>query len=248
MPLRHDYSDFASGRVFVSAPGRPAFPVRLAEEIFQRCLALRGIGRTLERITLYDPCCGSGYLLATISYIEGETLTHVIGSDTSPDSLELARKNLALLTVAGLDARAAKLTELHASFGKESHAEALASAVRLRERLLALTAARPISTHLFCADATNPAELQSNLEPGSVDLVMTDLPYGQQTAWVQAEVAIAGIADPPSRLLEALRPILAPDAVVAIASDKSQRARHDRYRRVDRFQVGKRRVEFFQLG
>ena len=36
-----DYSDLASGRVFYSLPGHPAFPVRLASEVFQRCLAHR---------------------------------------------------------------------------------------------------------------------------------------------------------------------------------------------------------------
>jgi 23S rRNA (guanine2535-N1)-methyltransferase len=36
-----DYSDLASGRVFYSLPGHPAFPIRLASEIFQRCLASR---------------------------------------------------------------------------------------------------------------------------------------------------------------------------------------------------------------
>ena len=38
---RPDYSDLASGRVFYSLPGHPAFPIRLASEIFQRCLAFR---------------------------------------------------------------------------------------------------------------------------------------------------------------------------------------------------------------
>ena len=36
-----DFSDFSSGRVFYSLPGHPAFPVRLAGEIFQRCIEHR---------------------------------------------------------------------------------------------------------------------------------------------------------------------------------------------------------------
>ena len=35
-----DYADFASGRVIYNAPGMPAFPVRLASEMFQRARAL----------------------------------------------------------------------------------------------------------------------------------------------------------------------------------------------------------------
>ena len=35
---RTNYTDLASGNVFYSLPGHPAFPVRLASEIYQRCL------------------------------------------------------------------------------------------------------------------------------------------------------------------------------------------------------------------
>ena len=45
-----NYADLASGHVFYSLPGHPAFPVRLASEIYQRCLALRGTGN----LSLYD--------------------------------------------------------------------------------------------------------------------------------------------------------------------------------------------------
>ena len=38
---KDDYADYSSGHVLRSAPGFPAFPVRLASEIFQRALALR---------------------------------------------------------------------------------------------------------------------------------------------------------------------------------------------------------------
>src|ERR1035437_5495220 len=116
VPLRLDYSDFAAGRVFISAPGRPAFPVRLADEIFQRCLPLRGSDRADEDVTLYEPGCGSGYLLAIITYPNGEPLARVVGSDAAPDALELARKNLALLTLDGLDERIRTLAVLHERF------------------------------------------------------------------------------------------------------------------------------------
>ncbi len=47
---RPNYSDLASGRVLYSVPGHHAFPVRLASEIFQRCLAyLRAAGIPIGR-------------------------------------------------------------------------------------------------------------------------------------------------------------------------------------------------------
>ncbi|MBF6332777.1 hypothetical protein [Nocardia transvalensis] len=53
-----DYGDLASGAVLRSAPGLPAFPVRLAPETFQRALAIRGGDRPA---VVWDPMCGSGY-------------------------------------------------------------------------------------------------------------------------------------------------------------------------------------------
>ncbi|MFD2352348.1 hypothetical protein ACFSTC_28350 [Nonomuraea ferruginea] len=46
--VRTSHEDLASGAVLHSAPRFPAFPVRLASEIFQRALALRG-GRPARR-------------------------------------------------------------------------------------------------------------------------------------------------------------------------------------------------------
>jgi hypothetical protein len=43
-------------------------------------------------------------------------------------------------------------------------------------------------------------------------------------------------------MLDALLGILSPSSIVAIASDKQQKARHERFQRLEQFQVGKRRV------
>ena len=51
---RRDYTDLAGGRVLYALPGHPALPVRLADEVFRRYLAL--CPRSTERIILYDPC------------------------------------------------------------------------------------------------------------------------------------------------------------------------------------------------
>jgi len=55
---RPDYSDLASGRVFYSLPGHPAFPIRLADEILQRCLARREASHVTGPCILYDPVVG----------------------------------------------------------------------------------------------------------------------------------------------------------------------------------------------
>src|SRR5512142_1863099 len=101
-----DYSDFASGRVFYSLPGHPAFPVRLASEIFQRCLASReAIYKDSHPCTLYDPCCGTAYHLSVLAYLHGECIREVIASDIDEKAVALAKRNLGLLSMEGLEGR-----------------------------------------------------------------------------------------------------------------------------------------------
>src|ERR1041385_4120568 len=128
---REDYSDLAAGKVFHGLPGHPAFPVRLASEIFQRCLALRKDTDRTEPCVIYDPCCGGAYLLSTLGYLFWNDINRILASDIDTTVLQIAESNLALLTVDGLQRRATQLAELQARYGKPSHVEALASAQRL---------------------------------------------------------------------------------------------------------------------
>ena len=48
-------------------------------------------------------------------------------------------------------------------------------------------------------------------------------------------------------LLGALTGVLQHTAVIAVVSDKAQKAAHDGYRRIEQFQVGKRRVVILRL-
>jgi hypothetical protein len=240
---RLDLSDFASGRVFHSLPGRTGFPVRLADEIFQRCQALRPAHLRHAPATLYDPCCGGATMLCALAFQHWHALGEIVASDADAEAVALAGRNLALLTPGGLAERRAALQALHQQFGKASHAEAEASAERLGARLAELRATHDVPTRHFVADALDGAALAAHLRAGTIDMVVTDVPYGQHSDWIRA----AG-ADPPAdpiwSLLEALRPVLAADAVVAIVSDKGQRARHERYTQVGRLQIGKRRATF----
>jgi tRNA G10 N-methylase Trm11 len=229
--------------VLHSAPGTAAFPVRLADEVLCRALALLAGDLAGARLTLYDPCCGSGALLCTLGYLHWPHLGALVGSDVDPDALALAARNLSLLDPDGLRQRTRQLAEMQARYGKQSHADALASAARLAARLASCRKSHVLATRLFLADATDGASLRSSLPAGSVDLVVTDVPYGWRATWRTGDDGPPG-RDALWRLLAALRPALAPGAVVAVASDKAQRAAHEGYRRRSRFQLGRRHVVF----
>lgn len=236
-----DYSDLGAGQALYNLPGRPAFPVRLASEIFQRCLAERGKSGINAPCVLYDPCCGGGYLLTTLAYLHRNSLRALIGSDVDPEALRLAEKNVSLLTLDGLDARIAQIQEMRNAYGKESHAASLESALRLRGQLEERPF-QPLSTRLFLTDATDGDAVSARLGPDAVDVVITDLPYDQRTQWRVSEAVLQSEQSPVWHLLESLLPVLSSQAVVAISANKPQKVAHPRYRRADQFQIGKRRV------
>ena len=235
------YSDFASGRVFYSLPGHPAFPVRLASEIFQRCIVQRkAIYNISSPCTIYDPCCGAAYHLSVLGYLHREDIRSVIASDIDEKAVELAERNLGLLHKDGLDKRIHELSQMFDQYGKDSHGDALQSASILKEKLSSLAERHPIATQVFQANATAPREISGHIQPGTVDIVFTDIPYGLHSQWRDADLDKS--SNPLTSMLNALPEILSPSSIVAIASDKTQKADHERFQRVEHFQLGKRRV------
>jgi hypothetical protein len=104
----------------------------------------------------------------------------------------------------------------------------------------------PLPTHLFQADATQPDQIAAHLPVQPVDLVLTDVPYDRHSAWQLSEAVRASPHPPLWHLLEALTPFLSPHSLVALAADKAQKSTHPAYRRVERFQIGKRHIVFLQ--
>jgi hypothetical protein len=249
-PAGENYAPYASGGVFYSAPGHPAFPVRLAVEVFRRCLHWRvAAGVQPGPCVLYDPCCGGAYHLATLPWFNWEHIAAIYASDIDADALAVAARNMALLTPDGMELRVAELGAMHRQWGKASHAEALEYAHLLQARLGALAAGtegHTIPTRLFCADATDAAAVRAGLAGATVDIVLTDLPYGQASQWqfsaAPKQVLPAGEGTPAERLLAALLPALAPGAVVAVAANKGEKIGHAAYRRLERLSVGKRQI------
>jgi hypothetical protein len=240
---RQDYSDYASGRVFYSVPGHPVFPIRLGSEIFQRCVAVRRSNGLVGPSVVFDPCCGGAYHLSTLAYHHWDAIDAIIGSDVDGEALSLAERNLALLTINGMDRRVAEISRMLASYNKSSHKAALKSARVLRERLLKLTSTRQIKFHLFCADASDGRILGEKLQDRQVDIVITNIPYGQHSAWHVSATTQKSEQEPPLwRVLEALRIVVSEQTIIAIAANKQQRISHDAYSRIEKFRVGKRQV------
>ncbi len=155
-----NYADFASGHVLYSAPGHPAFPVRLSLELFERARLLTG----RSRVGLWDPLCGAGSIVTTLGLARGEAITQVLATDISEAATTLAAKNLGLLTDDGLRRRARFLAER-----SDDRAEAAARLCKLRRGV------QPITTTVSVIDATREVDVRLVALDG-IDVVIADLP------------------------------------------------------------------------
>ncbi|NLA52486.1 MAG: hypothetical protein GX860_10255, partial [Alcaligenaceae bacterium] len=168
------YQDYSSGRVLYNLPGTTAFPVRLASEIYQRCAAVLSAQGINPPYNLYDPCCGGAYLLTCIGFLHGKEISGMYASDIDKNLISLAEKNLSLLTHEGLRKRIEQIEGLYAEYGKESHWEALQSALRLKDILDEMDG--NLNIRCFTAEITKARDLTCFVN--NINMVITDLPYG----------------------------------------------------------------------
>jgi 23S rRNA G2445 N2-methylase RlmL len=238
---RRDSSRLASGFVLRSAPGFPAFPVRLAQEIFLRAAEHLPGDRP---VTLWDPCCGSGYLTTVLGLTCRSKLLRVVCSDIEPAAVELARQNLALLSLSGLAAREAELREKAASLAKEGYLLAADAARALAAELK--VAGGDLPALAAVADVRSPQALRAILPEPPPDVVVTDLPYGDQTQWRGAS---AGAEDPVREVAQSLARVLPARSVVAICT-RSRKVSLQGHRSalLERFKVGLRSVMLVRAG
>ena len=247
MAYRHateaeDYADFAAGRVLYAMPGHTAFPVRLTDEIWGRFLALRTrLALPAGPYTLFDPCCGTGYQLTTLALRHGSHIKEIIAGDVHLDAVQMATRNLGLLTAAGRAFRRRELEQLVEQYNKPSHREALTSLQRLEERL---PSSLPNAT-VFQLDVGNVASYPEALTSLTVDLLLCDVPYGSKATWSGQMASDAH--DPLHTFLGNLQPFLQATTILALATGKMQKAAHEAYEPLGRFQIGKRRIQFLRL-
>jgi len=239
-----NFEDFSGGRVIYHKAGFTNYPVRLACEIFMRCLDK--INKA--KVSIYDPCCGSGYILTVLGFLYGDRIRAIYGSDVSAEAVSLAEKNLGLLPVEGLLRRKEELKALYQAYGKDSHKQAVKSA----ERLLAMremSEASGIPCKVFRRDvlAEKEVPLAESMDEDNIDIVITDIPYGSLVGWSTdgRPTVDKAISDPftVDIMLENIKTNLNPGAIVAVSSDKRQRISNPAYERLEKFKIGKRKVE-----
>ncbi|HHU78341.1 MAG TPA: hypothetical protein GXZ29_05605 [Clostridiales bacterium] len=222
-----NYEDFSAGRVLYSIKGMTNFPVRLAQEIYGRCLQH---SRKKNNICLYDCCCGGGYLLTVLGFLNQDTIVKIIGSDINIEMLKIAEKNLSLLSKEGMKRRMHEIGQMIASYQKQSHVEAMNSAITIKELIRT-----NIDFKVFQSDALKTINI--DIKP---DIIISDVPYGNIVNWKGNEESVIG------KLLDTLYEICSSDTVIGLCMNKKQRARNENFVLLERQQVGKRKFEIFR--
>ena len=222
-----NFSDFASGHVLYHKAGLTNFPVRLQEEIFMRCLSYLN---KKKNIVLYDGCCGSGYGLTVLGFLNNNIISDIYASDINNDALILASKNLSLLTTKGLHTRLQELLSLKETYQKTSHKEAVKSVQRL---LLLLE--KNIYAHIFQANLSRKEDFQ--WRSFKADIVIMDLPYANLTFW-QGENSI--------NFLENIEGLLHYNSVISIVSNKNIKLNTTGFKTLEHQLIGKRKFIILQ--
>lgn len=101
-----------------------------------------------------------------------------------------------------------------------------------------LSRSNTIEYNCFTADMT-----QSKPKINSVDIVITDLPYGDIVSWANEENNVQAV----NRLLTNLTNCLNVHAIVAVINNKKIKTTPHNYKRIKYFKLGKRYIYIFQL-
>lgn len=225
--VNDNYEDFASGRVLYHARGVPNFPVRLINEIYLRCLEY---SNKKKDICLYDCCCGGGYSLTVLGFLNQQSISKIIASDIDYKMIEIAKLNLSLLSKEGIKRRIDEIHLYYEQFNKKSHRDAAESAIRLSKLIQ-----KEIEVQIFQANALQP--IQYDIKP---DIIITDVSYGKLVDWQEG-------TDEINLLMESLSKICSNETVVAISMDKKQKINNMHFKRLEKQNVGKRRFEIYKL-
>lgn len=243
---KKNYSLFASGSVLFSFAGQPAFPLRLTSEIYQRCEEILKRTNLNPPYSVYDPFCGSGYLITSLGFLHGNQISSLTGSDINNDAVNLTNRNLSLLSFAGLSQRRQELIALYRKFNKDSHLEATEKVTQLIENYLTPHLEK-IVKYAFQADALSNSSIESNIKGKSIDIVISDIPYGNQTKWILKDELI-NKETPVVDFLATIKYFVKPKGLVVLAAQHSINFSNiPDFFKINHFKIGHRHIYISQL-
>ena len=129
-----------------------------------------------------------------------------------------------------MEKRIAEIDQMIESFKKKSHIEARDSAATLKGLIRS-----NIRFEVFRSDALEKIDLKTK-----PDIIVTDVPYGNMVDWAGDEDNVI------DKLLDVLYEVCRCDTIVGLCMNKKQKVRNEKFTRLEKQQVGKRRFEILR--
>ena len=224
---KNSFQYLAAGSVIKSFKGNTNFPVRLGHEIFNRCLQYIDNNK---KVTIYDPMCGSGYLLTTVGLLNFNKISKIYGSDINDEFIHVARKNLRLLTIEGIKKREHEIQYLLDKFNRESFKIGLQQITAFNEIVN-----KDIDFELFKRDL-----FEESVKPDiKADIIIMDLPYNNLVKY-QGDYS-------KKKLEEQIFSLTQKNTIVAIIMNKTQKLSINSYlQKLEKIKIGKRVIEIYK--
>ena len=224
---KNSFQYLAAGSVIKSYKGNTNFPVRLGLEIFNRCLQYID---NKEKVTIYDPMCGSGYLLTTIGLLNFNKINKIYGSDINEEVIKVARKNLRLLTIEGINQRENEIQNLLDKYNRDSYKTGL-----LHIRAFKDIVNKNMDFELFKRDIFDQS-IALNIKS---DILIMDLPYNNLVKY-NGDYS-------KSKLEEQIISLAQKNTMVAIIRNKEQKLTIiPNLQGLEKIKIGKRVIEIYK--
>jgi tRNA G10 N-methylase Trm11 len=119
-------------------------------------------------------------------------------------------------------------------FNKQSHKDALNSLNNVSKYIK-----HDIKINTFVADILKEDELKN--KKFCVDIVITDVPYGDLVAWNEKTNY------PINILLNTIIPVINENTIIAIIHNKNQELNNSKYNKIKKYKIGHRIIEIIKL-
>lgn len=224
---KNSFQYLAAGSVIKSYKGNTNFPVRLGHEIFNRCLQYFD---NKEKVTIYDPMCGSGYLLTTIGLLNFNKISKIYGSDINDEVINVARKNLRLLTIEGIKKRENEIQHLLDNYDRESYKIGLQQITIFKDIVN-----KDLDFELFKRDLFEES-VKSDIK---ADIIIMDLPYNNLVNY-QGNYS-------KNKLEEQIVSLTQKNTIIAVIKNKAQKLTiNSTLQRLEKIKTGKRVIEIYK--
>jgi tRNA G10 N-methylase Trm11 len=175
------YRLLSPGNMLTMSANCPRFSPCVADEAF---LALKKYAKSDKQVVL-DPFCGCGITLCTIATLYRESVTNLLACDIVEKRVETALSNLRLCSVEGLNQFTEEI-DIATKIPNKTISRRLEIVPFFKQFLSHYGCHQPLPVQGFHADMLRQGCLD-DINYESVDMVLTDPPYGITSNWNGAE-------------------------------------------------------------